>query len=126
MDNIYREELMEIYRNPAHKGHLDQPSASSTKKNPMCGDVLTMELNVLNDKIVDAKFDGLACSVSVISASLLSDQIIGKAVSEAKAITKEDFLKSINLNLTTSRVQCAVLALTTLADAIKNYETKQS
>lgn len=124
MDSLYREELMELYKHPTHKGQLTAPTSTATKKNPMCGDEITLQLAVKDGKITDAKFDGIACSVTVISSELLSENVIGKTIDEAKKITKDDFLKAVNLNLTTSRVQCAVLALTALSAAIKDYETK--
>jgi len=65
---MYREELMDIYKNPTHKGTIAAPSAQVRKKNPMCGDEVTMQLKIENGKITDAKFDGFACFVSIVSS----------------------------------------------------------
>ena len=118
----YQEELMDIYKNPHNKGKLSSPSVSVCKKNPMCGDELTLELDIKNGVVKDAKFDGSACSVSIISSSILTDYLIGKKVEEVKKLTKEDLLKFINLNLTTSRVACATLIFSALEEALKEYE----
>lgn len=127
MDTLYREELMDLYKNPTNRGKLNNPSAVATKKNPMCGDELTINLQVDSAGIItDAKFDGIACAVSVISASKLTDQIIGKPILEVKKVTKEKFIEGLDLNLTTSRVKCAELILSALTEALKTYDQKNN
>jgi nitrogen fixation NifU-like protein len=83
---------------------------------------LTLQLEIENGIVKNAKFDGSACSVSVISSSVLTDYLIGKKVSEIKKLDKEALLKLIDLNLTTSRVACATLILSALQEALNNYE----
>lgn len=122
MQDLYQEELMDIFKNPHNRGKLAGATVSSSKKNPMCGDNLSLDLRIEDGVIKDAKFDGSACSVSVISASIMTDFLIGKKLSEVRKITKDDLLKMINLNLTTSRVACATLIFTALEDAIKKYD----
>ena len=121
MDNLYKEELMEIYKNPMHRGHMDEPSVSLSKNNPMCGDKITLQLKLNNGVIEDAKFDGDACAVSVISSAMVTDHIIGKTIEEAQKLTKEDLLEMIGMNLTTSRVKCATLVLTTLHSVLEGF-----
>jgi nitrogen fixation NifU-like protein len=120
----YQEELMDIFKNPHNRGRISSPSVSVSRKNPMCGDELTLELDIKNGIVCDAKFDGSACSISVISSSILTDYLIGKKVEEAKKLTKEDLLKLINLNLTTSRVACATLILSALQECLKKMKRK--
>ena len=122
--DLYREDLLEIYKNPVHRGTLDTPSVKVHKKNPMCGDEIDLVLNIRDGVIVDARFDGSACSVSIISSDLLLDFIKGKALKEVKKLSKDDLMELIDLNLTTSRVKCATLSLTALKAAIDNYETE--
>ena len=123
MDNIYKEELMEIYKNPMHKGHMDDPSVKVEGKNPMCGDSITLQLKIEDGVITDAKFDGSACAVSIISAAMATDFIIGKTIEDALKLDKEDLLKMIDLNLTTSRVKCATLIVSAIKDALEIYAT---
>lgn len=125
MQDLYQEELMDIFKNPHNRGKLAGATVSSSKKNPMCGDNLSLDLQIEDGVIKDAKFDGSACSVSVISASIMTDFLIGKKLSEVRKITKDDLLKMINLNLTTSRVACATLIFTALEDAIKNMKKEK-
>ena len=123
-ENIYKEELMEIFKNPPNKGNIENPDTVSDKTNPLCGDEIHLELKITNGIIEDAKFNGSACSVSVVSSAFLTEEIIGKTVTEAKKIDKDKVLQLLNLNLTTSRVKCATLVLDALKEALEKYENK--
>lgn len=122
-DNFYREELMEIYKNPSHKGNLTNPTVHVRETNPMCGDVLDLDLQIADNQVTDAKFNGEACAVAHVAAELLIEEIKGKSVEEAKQISKEKLLELIGITLTTSRVKCATLSLEALQDAIKQYDS---
>ncbi|HOB90158.1 MAG TPA: iron-sulfur cluster assembly scaffold protein [Candidatus Colwellbacteria bacterium] len=126
MEDFYREEFMDIFRHPHNRGTLENPSVFAYKKNPMCGDSLVLRLKIKDGIIEDAKFEGEACAVSIISSSILTDYLIGKSVDEAKKINKDRLLEMISLNLTTSRISCAALVLYALEEALKNYENKKS
>jgi len=122
MDDLYREEMMDIYKNPAHRGKMKNPSVKKRGANPVCGDLVDLQLKIGNGKIVDAKFDGSACAVSIVSSEILTDAIVGLTIEKALKITKDEFLEMIGLNLTTSRVKCATLVLEALKDALGIYE----
>lgn len=117
-----RQELMEIYKNPVNRGKLTDPTAEATEKNPMCGDVVELTLKIEDGIITGAKFEGAACFVSIVSSSLVTEEITGKTLEEAKELNKQDILDMIGIELTTSRVKCATLVLDALQKAIKNYE----
>jgi nitrogen fixation protein NifU and related proteins len=123
--DLYRDELMEIYKDPQHKGKVDNPSVEAFGKNPMCGDEITLQLKIEDNVIKDAKFFGSACVVSVIASELLTEELIGLSVAEAAKLDKDDLLGMLSLNLTTSRVKCATLVLTALKQALANYERHQ-
>lgn len=120
MNDLYREELMDIYKNPVHRGSLKNATFSINGKNPMCGDEICLQLKVSKGKIVDAMFSGEACVVSTISSEILTDYIVGKTVSEVKKIDKDLLLKKIGLNLTTSRIKCATLVLNALQNSFES------
>jgi len=122
MADLYQEKLMDLYRNPHNKGKIKSPSVSVSKQNPMCGDEITLQLEVEDGVVKDAKFDGSACSVSIISSSVLTDYLIGKTLEKVKKLTQKDLLKLINLNLSTSRVACATLVFAALQEALKRYD----
>ncbi len=121
MNDLFRDELMDIYKNPMNQGQLDDRTHQAEGKNPLCGDQINLQLKISGGKIKDAKFNGSACSISIISSALLTEHIIGKTVEEAKKITKEDLLNLIGLNLTTSRVKCATLVLSALRGALEGF-----
>lgn len=122
MNNIYREQLMEHYKNPRNFGTINSPTVKETKNNPFCGDVIEMQLKIEDGIIKEAAFSGSACAVSIASASMLTEEITGKTVDEANKVTKEELLEMVGVELTTSRVKCAVLALEALNLALKKYE----
>lgn len=123
--DIYREELMDIVKNPVNRGNMDDPSVDVNKKNPLCGDEIHLQLKFENGVVKEAKFDGTACAVSIIASEMLTDLVIGKSVEELKALTKEVFLEKIGLNLSTSRVKCATLVLDALQGALEIYDTDE-
>ncbi|AHB40688.1 TPA: iron-sulfur cluster assembly scaffold protein [candidate division WWE3 bacterium] len=124
MDNIYQEELMDIYKNPAKRGLLDGADVSISQSNPMCGDDVSVQLKIENGIVKDARFHGNACMVSIVSSEILLDYLVGKTLDEVKVVTKEKFLEMLNLNLSTSRIGCATLALGAVQKAVNEYEKK--
>lgn len=124
MNDLYREEFMEIYKNPSNRGKIAVPTFSSRGVNSMCGDELDLYLRVEKGVITEAKFESVSCSVSIVSASILTEILVGKTIAQAKDITKEELLSLVGVNLSTSRVKCATLALETLKKGIEEYETR--
>ena len=122
-DQMFREDIMEIYKNPANRGIMDNPTVSVLEVNPFCGDEVNLQLKVREGIIEEAKFIGSACMISIVSSSFLTEAVTGKSLEEVKKFQKDDLLKIINLNLTTSRVKCATLVLDALYKAIKEYES---
>lgn len=122
LTGLYREQLMEEYKNPSNKGSLANPSVAVSKNNPFCGDKINLQLKVNEGMIEDIMFDGPACAVSVASSSLVTNWAKGKSVSEVAKLRKEEVLDMLGVELTTSRVKCAVLVLEALKEAVKKYE----
>lgn len=121
-DSLYREQLMEYYKDPQHRGTLANPDVSVYEKNPFCGDEITLQLSVTDGVVEDAKFSGSACAVSIASSEIVTEEIIGKNIEDAEKITKEDILEMLGVELTTSRVKCATLVLEALQKAIEYYK----
>ncbi len=117
-----RQELMEIYKHPAHKGKVSDPTVEAVEKNPMCGDVVDLTLLIEHDVIKEAKFEGSACFVSIVSSEMIIGEITGKTVESAKSLTKKDLLDLLGIELTTSRIKCATLVLEALQKALNAYE----
>ena len=115
MDDLYREVIIDRYKNPQYRGLLDPHDISFEDDNPLCGDHIRVDLRVdENDVVTEAVFDGLVCAISQASADLLMESIQGKSLEEVKAITKEDLLEMLGLELGPVRLKCALLSLKVL------------
>ncbi len=119
MDDLYRDEILEHYREPHNFGTLDAPDASYEGHNPLCGDRITMMLLVDGDGAVsDVAFSGRGCAISQASASMLTDEIKGRSVSEIEDMTNQDILDLLGIEISPARLKCALLSLDTLQHAL--------
>jgi nitrogen fixation NifU-like protein len=115
MDDLYREVIIEHYKNPAYRGRLDPNDISFSDNNPLCGDHIQIDLRVDADgKISDARFDGRGCAISQASADLLVESIIGKPVDEVKSMSRQHILDMLGIDLGPVRLKCALLSLKVL------------
>ena len=115
MDDLYREVIIEHYKNPSHRGKLDPYDISFADNNPLCGDHIQIDLRVGDDGLVtDARFDGHGCAISQASADLLVESIIGKPLEEVKKLSKESVLELLGIDLGPVRLKCALLSLKVL------------
>ena len=125
MDDLYREIIIEHYKNPQHKGKLDNSDFSFEDENPLCGDHIQIELRVDdNQNVVDAKFDGHGCAISISAADLLLDTIVGKSIEDLKKLGKQDVLDLLGIELSPVRLKCALLSLKVLKAAV--YELNEA
>jgi nitrogen fixation protein NifU and related proteins len=112
MDDLYRELIIEHYKNPGYRGELDPNDYTYEDENPVCGDHIQVDLRVdENGKITDARFSGEGCAISQASADLLMESIIGKTIDDVKALTKQDILDLLGIELGAVRLKCALLPL---------------
>jgi len=116
--DIYREELMDHFKNPRNYKKLPTPTKSVHESNPLCGDMIDLEVLVENGVIKDIGFSGAGCAISIASASILTEKVKGMRVKDAKKITKMEVAQSVNPDLTISRVKCATLSLSALHKAL--------
>lgn len=118
--DIYRAELVELSKAPHNWGKIEKPDAKAVAVNPFCGDTIRMTLRVKNGVIKDAKFDGTGCVISKVSASQLTDYIIGKKISAVKNIDLAEVLKIVKMSVGIGRLKCAALCLQAIQEALKN------
>jgi nitrogen fixation NifU-like protein len=115
MDDLYREVIIEHYKNPGYRGHLDPHDIQFEDNNPLCGDHIEITMQVDADGLVkDARFDGHGCAISQASADLLVESIIGKPVEEIKQLNKQNILDLLGIDLGPVRLKCALLSLKVL------------
>ena len=121
-EDIYREIILDHYRNPRNKGSLPNADISIHDSNPLCGDEIDIHIKVEEDTIKDIKFEGRGCAISQASASMLTEQVINKPLNTIKDIAKEDILENIGLmNLGPARIKCALLSLKVLKLGMVKY-----
>ncbi len=115
MEDLYREIIIDRFKNPRHKGRLEPHDISFEDDNPLCGDHIRIDVRVDGQgKVIDATFDGQGCAISQASADLLVEEIVGKSLEEVKAFSKEDLLELLGLDLGPVRLKCALLSLKVL------------
>jgi nitrogen fixation NifU-like protein len=123
-DDIYREIILDHYRNPRNKGKLQDSDVTIHDSNPLCGDEIDIHLKVEDGKIKDIKFEGRGCAISQASASMLTEMVMSKPLSTVKDLGKDDILENIGLmNLGPARIKCALLSLKVLKLGMVKYYT---
>jgi nitrogen fixation NifU-like protein len=123
MDDLYRELIIDRYKNPLMRGTLDPHDFSYEDDNPLCGDRIRIDLRVDDEnRIAEAAFSGEGCAISQASADLLVESIIGKNLDEVKAISKEDILEMLGIELGPVRLKCALLSLKVLKAGVYGLE----
>jgi nitrogen fixation NifU-like protein len=135
LDDLYRDIILDHYRHPRHRGHLDSPSAKHEGLNPLCGDEVTVEVKVDGDRLADIAYTGSGCSISQSSASMMTEAVDGKSVEEARRLIGEftammrgsddvdpealgDLEALSGVRKFPVRIKCATLAWHTLDEAL--------
>ena len=122
MSSVYSEIILDYYRHPRNKGTLDHPQISAKDSNPLCGDIIEMQIELdKNNSVRDVKFNGQGCAISQASASMLTEIVKGKTIDDVRKISKEEILSLIGGQLSAVRLKCALLSLKVLKTGIYNY-----
>lgn len=126
MDDLYRDEILDHYRNPHNFGTLEEPTTVKEGANPLCGDRITLMLSIDDDgNVQDVAFTGRGCAISQASASMLTDEIKGKPLSEIAQLGQQDVLDNLAIEISPARMKCAMLSLDTLRLAVGDRVTWQ-
>ncbi len=122
MSSVYTEIILDYYRHPRNKGQLENPQIHAKDSNPLCGDVVEMQM-VLdgNNTVKDVRYSGQGCAISQASASMLTELIRGKSLDEIRKISKEDILSLIGGQLSAVRLKCALLSLKVMKTGVYSY-----
>jgi nitrogen fixation protein NifU and related proteins len=115
MDDLYREIIIEHYKHPTYRGHLDPHDIQFADSNPLCGDHIEITLRTDHQgNVAEARFDGHGCAISQASADLLMESIVGKPMEDVKKLNKQDILEMLGIDLGPVRLKCALLSLKVL------------
>jgi nitrogen fixation NifU-like protein len=115
MEDLYRELIIDRYKNPRYRGELDPNDISFEDDNPYCGDHIRIDVRLdENDVVTEASYSGEGCSISQASADLLVEFIHGKTLEEIKALSKADVMDLLGIDLGPVRLKCALLSLKVL------------
>lgn len=120
--DMYRENIMDHYKNPRNYGALSGASVRHSGNNPLCGDEIEMTLVLNGSTIKDVRFRGRGCAISQASASMLTEEIKGKSPEFVKQMTRDDMIAMLGIPLTPARVKCAVLGMKVAQDGIRLCE----
>jgi nitrogen fixation NifU-like protein len=120
MDQLYREVILDHYKNPRGHGALDPHHAHAEGTNPLCGDEVSIfvRFGADGDTIDEIGFEGRGCAISQAATSMLTEMVKGRKASEVADLPKEELLEEIGIPLTPIRLKCAILGLGVLKVAL--------
>ena len=122
--DMYRQQILDHYRNPRNQGELPEPTFSHEGYNPSCGDELEFDVELRDDEetIERVAFRGEGCAISQASASMLSQELPGMTLDEVADLDRDDVLDMLGVEVTPMRIKCAVLAEKVVQDGAEIYE----
>ncbi len=143
LDSLYQEVILDHYKRPQHKGLAATYDAQVHHVNPSCGDEITLNVTLKEDKVATITWDGVGCSISQASVSILSDLLLGKSISEADLILNnftelmqskgtmvgddailEDAVAMAGVSKFPARIKCALLGWMAYKDAVVQAQAK--
>jgi nitrogen fixation NifU-like protein len=119
-DQMYREVILDHYKNPRGHGLIEEPDAQAEGQNPLCGDEVSIYVafGEDGDTIDDIKFSGRGCAISQAATSMLTEMVKGRSATEVATLPRDELLDEIGIPLTPVRLKCALLGLSTLKLAL--------
>jgi len=115
VDDLYREQIIDRYKNPQMRGRLDPHDYTYEDDNPLCGDRIRIDLRVDDEgRINEAAFSGDGCAISQAAADLLTERVVGMSLEEVKSYTKDELIEMLGIDLGPVRMKCALLSLKVL------------
>lgn len=116
--DLYRERILDHYGHPRNEGVLEDPDISGRLDNPVCGDVIRLDIELRDGRVSRARFSGHGCVISIAAASMFTEMIEGKSLAELAALDDDDVLEMLGIDLGRSRANCGLLPLKALQEAL--------
>jgi nitrogen fixation NifU-like protein len=117
-DQLYREVILDHYKNPRGHGVIEGADAQAEGQNPLCGDEVAIFVALDGDKIEDVRFRGRGCAISQAATSMLVEMVRGRTVDEVASMPRDELLEEVGIPLTPVRLKCALLGLGVLKVAL--------
>ena len=119
-DQLYREVILDHYKNPRGHGLIENADAEAEGQNPLCGDEVSIYVAFADDgdTIEEIKFSGRGCAISQAATSMLTVMVTGRSAAEVATLPRDELLDEIGIPLTPIRLKCALLGLSTLKLAL--------
>ena len=124
LDSLYREVILDHYKNPRGHGVIDGADAEAEGQNPLCGDEVSIAVAFDGDTIADVKFQGRGCAISQASASLLTDEVKGRPVADVVGFGAADLLDLLGIEISPARRKCAMLSFDSLQHLLDEIGAK--
>ena len=120
MDNLYRDFILEHYREPHNRGVLEPHDLEFADSNPTCGDELsmTLQLDAAGERIADVAFDGRGCAISQASASIMTDELRGMSLDDVRGMDARAVVGALGVPIGPARLKCALLGYKVLQGAV--------
>jgi nitrogen fixation NifU-like protein len=117
MEELYRDYILDHYKNPRNFGELDAHDLEFHDHNPLCGDELGVHIKVEDGKIAELRFHGQGCAISQAAASIASEELIGMPVDDVSKLTADWVIEQLGIDISATRRKCALLNLKVLRGA---------
>jgi nitrogen fixation NifU-like protein len=117
-DDLYRENILDHYKNPRNHGVIESADAEAEGQNPLCGDEVSIFVALDGDRIEDVKFRGRGCAISQAATSMLTEMVKGRSAADVAAMTRDEIQDEVGIPLSPVRLKCALLGLGVLKVAL--------
>ncbi|MCH5156975.1 MAG: Fe-S cluster assembly scaffold protein NifU [Clostridiales bacterium] len=121
---MYNQKVLEAFAHPQNVGEIENPDGEGTVGNATCGDIMKITLRIIDDKIVDAKFQTFGCAAAIATSSTATQMVIGMTVDEALKLTNARVVEELE-GLPPQKIHCSVLAEEAIKKAIEDYRAKK-
>ena len=123
MSDLYREQILDHYRNPRNFGALEPHDVTSEDDNSLCGDRIRIDLRLDGELIADIRFSGRGCAISQAATSMLTELVKGQDIAAVHALTQADIERALGIPISPARLECALLGLNVLKSGAMDFHS---